>query len=235
MHGKKYLALFAISLIVIYGIVKIPFTNAQQSTPKDGEIPSDLALDLDLAQKNPTPEQKLISEVQTEKAQITTSQGRQEEIPIKEEIPEEIKNQSAQDAINPDQTTSEQVIEKKEVGPVEPNGANNNQDNGAIQNNIPGTNIAEPDDNSAPQPTPSTNPTVNTPSPSNGESNSIPLENGNTQAAPTSSDNPSTDNSSSQPSAGGDSSSGDSTGVQGVSTVSWWQIFLNQVSKVFKK
>lgn len=266
MKSKKYLALFAVCLIIILGI-KIPQTHAQSSQGE--QIPSDLALDLDLANKNPAPNQKVIADVQTEKAQITTSTGEQVVIPIQEAVPPEIKTQSSQDAVNPDQTTSEQIVEKKETNPSEPNNQNNNKDNGDVQNNIPGTNIVEPDDNAAPPPQSSANPAGNsdqqpdksdtpassadTSAPSTSapaeQSNPIPLENGNTQpvtqpetsAPPTSETPPGSESTPVQPAAGSndsggsDSSNGDSTAVQGVSTVSWWQIFLNKISKVFTK
>jgi len=256
MQSKKIAVLFVACLIIIG--IKIPQTHAQ--SPKDGQIPSDLVLDLELAQKNPTPEQKLISEVQTEKAQMITKTGEKLDLPIKEAIPEEIKTQSAKDAVNPDQTTSEQVIEKKETGPQESNGSNNNVDNGVVQNNIPGTNLAEPDDNNAPKPAnpapaasgadDTSAPPVSTTPPASEPATTIPLENGNPQPQPTnqpetapagnppaqSSDTaPSSDNSSSQ-SSGGDSGGSDTgSGVQGVSTVSFWQLFLNKLAEVFKK
>ena len=183
MISKNTFALLAVCLIIILGI-KIPQTHAQSST--DEQIPSDLALDLDLANKNPAPNQKVIADVQTEKAQITTNTGEKLDLPIKEAIPEEIKTQSSKDAVNPEQTTSEQVVEKNVQEPVSQAKSSDNlsgtntvndsqQDNNqAGKNTIPGTNIQEPDDNAAPTPTP-------TPE----GSNTIPPENG---VAPTPAD-----------------------------------------------
>ena len=217
----KYLPIFAITLILILGFIKISSTYAQ--SPQDEQIPSDLALDLDLANKNPAPNQKIIADVQTEKAQITTNTGEKLDLPIKEAIPEEIKTQSPKDAVNPDQTTSEQVVEKKETNPSEPNNQNNNKDNGNVQNNIPGTNIAEPDDNAAPKPESSSSPT-DTSAPSTSapaeQSNPIPLENG---VAPT----PAPDSTTPTPAP-------EAPAVQGVSTgpiVSWFRQLINKLLK----
>ena len=220
MKSKKILALFAVCLIIILGI-KIPQTHAQSS--QDVQIPSDLALDLELANKNPAPNQKVIADVQTEKAQITTNTGEKLDLPIKEAIPEEIKTQSAKDAVNPDQTTSEQVVEKKETNPSEPNNQNNNKDNGDVQNNIPGTNITEPDDNAAPKPESSSSPT-DTSAPAE-QSNPIPLENGVAPAPDTTTPAPAPDTTTPAPAP-------ETPAVQGVSTgpnISWLRQFINKL------
>lgn len=79
MNSKKSLALLAVVLILALGTVK--------ADEKDEQLPSDLALDLKQAEENPAPSQKIIQDVQVEKAQITTSTGEQVVVAIKEEIP----------------------------------------------------------------------------------------------------------------------------------------------------
>lgn len=158
MPSKKYLALFAVTLIAIYGLVKIaPISRAASDSD---QIPSDLSLDLDQAQKDPTPVQRQIISSQTAQAKIVTDKGEQAVIAVKDEVPKEVKLQSAKDAENPEQSTSEQVVNKTVEGdqgqavpadsPAD-NATNNPVSSPADINVIPGTNILEPDDNTAPQ------------------------------------------------------------------------------------
>jgi len=229
IESKKIPVLFVVLLLVTYVTLKIPSTRAQQAPPEgDEQIPSDLSLDLDLAQKEPAPAQKQIVQSQTPQAQITTSSGDSIVVTVKDVVPPEVKTQSVRETVSPEQTTSEQVVEKKETNPSETNGPNNNIDNGATQdgkNIIPGTNITEPDDNAAPPlPTPST-PAGG--SPSGEQPNTIPLENG---VAPA----PAPEAPAPAPDVG--SSPKDSTApapvVQGVSvgpTVSWLRQFINKL------
>ncbi len=52
--NKKTPILFTILLLIVYMILKSPSTHAQQPAPSsNGQIPSDLNLDLDLALQNP--------------------------------------------------------------------------------------------------------------------------------------------------------------------------------------
>lgn len=156
MHGKKYLAIFTVSFIIIYGLVKIP--SISRAASDSDQIPSDLSLDLNLAQQNPARAQRQIIQSQTSQAEIVTDKGEQAVVVVKDELPPEVKLQSAKDALNPEQTTSEQVVQNGE----EKNGQNNNGDfNNIVQPSgsnsptskdvIPGTDILEPDDNTAPQ------------------------------------------------------------------------------------
>lgn len=291
MKSKINLTFFATLLVICFVLLKIPATHAAQSD--EDQIPSDLSLDLDLAVKNPAPDQKKIADVQTEKAQITTSKGEQVIIPVQEAIPQEIKTQSSKDAENPEQTTSEQVVSKNVEETVNPKdtessreGANTNSNPGTSpsDNVIPGSNIVEPDDNTAPpiqtspqgtpgsttenssggqntpQPTPAGSDVGNSTSNTiNGQSNTIPPENG---VAPSSAGGPVPDSAGSAPvptsaepapippqepqpasnpesappppSISNDSTSGDTPAVQGVSigpVVSFLKQFINKLLK----
>lgn len=169
MHGKKYLVFFAVFFIIIYGLAKIP--PLSRAASEDDQIPSDLSLDLDLAQKDPAPEQKQIVQFQTSQAKIVTDKGEQAVIVVKDELPPEVKLQSAKDAVNLEQTTSEQVVNKNvesdqdqsvpaaSGSPSDSNG--NNPTPTPAGNVIPGTDISEPDDNTVPLPFSSVNPSAN--------------------------------------------------------------------------
>lgn len=249
MSCKKYLALFAVALIIILG-TKTSSTHAQSS--QDDQIPSDLSLDLDLAQKDPAPAQKQIISSQTPQAQIVTDKGEQAVVTVKDEVPQEVKLQSTKEVENPEQTTSEQVVDKNVE---EKPGQNNNGDfnntaqpsgsNSSSKDVIPGTNIAEPDDNTAPLPSSSANPsTSSTPSGSSTENsvqptnspanttNAIPPENGaapsavpspgssTENAAPKEESHPSSNSENTPQPASGNNDSGSSSespAVQGVS------------------
>lgn len=292
MHSKKYLVIFTISFIIIYGLIKIP--SISRAASDSNQIPSDLSLDLDLAQKDPAPAQKQIIQSQTSQAKIVTDKGEQAVIEVKDEVPAEVKLQPAKDALNPEQTTSEQVINKNvetdqdQSVPVTSGSPSDSNDNNPAStpagNVIPGTDIVEPDDNTAPLPSSFVNPSANpseapqgpsvssgpaqnenptnssqptnspvqpeTPQPEN-TTNTIPPENGvaPVPAAPQQEQSQPSSNSESTPSqpssgnndsggsnsGGSESSSGDNSAVQGVSTVSWWRIFVNQMSKIFKQ
>ncbi len=188
MKSRRILPYFAIFLIIIYLAVESP--SAIQAVDED--IPSDLSLDLQFAQQNPAPAQKQIVQSQTPQAQITTSSGDHTSITVKDVVPEEAKVESPKNANNPDQTTSEQVVNKTVVEIPSPSGTTTSDENqqptatpnaspvGADQKVIPGTTIVEPDDNAAlAEPASSANPSLNSP-----ESSPVP----------TSSDNPSPTN-----------------------------------------
>lgn len=209
MYGKKYLAIFTVSFIIIYGLVKLP--PISKAASDSDQIPSDLSLDLDLAQKDPAPAQRQIIQSQIPQAKIVTDKGEQAVVVVKDEVPAEVKLQSATDALNPEQTTSEQVINKTVesdqnqsipvVSGSPSDGNDNNPASTPAGNVIPGTDIVEPDDNTASRNPPNssspqttsgdqTNSTStpsgsSTPSPSNSDTqqpadtaNTIPPENG---------------------------------------------------------
>lgn len=169
MYSKKIIALFAVFLIIIYGSFKIiPISKA--ASPSDGDqVSSDLSLDLDLAQKDPAPAQKQIVQFQVSQARIVTDKGEQATVIVKDEVPQEVKTEPTKDTVNPEQTTSEQVVTKNvevttnpnetpssDHSQIAPSGSStdntgNNPTVSPSKNVIPGTNILEPDDNTAPQ------------------------------------------------------------------------------------
>ena len=173
MPSKRYLPFFALIALLVYGSINLPLKSWAASPSDDGQIPSDLSLDLELAQKDPAPEQKQITQSQINQAKIVTDKGEQATVSVKAEIPKEVKLQSASDAENPEQTTSEQVVSKAVEVVVSPNatvgsdqtpstaipsgspadnaGSTGNRSATAPADNIiPGTDILDPDDNAAP-------------------------------------------------------------------------------------
>ncbi len=263
----KNILLITILLIIAYAIVKNGSVSyAQQlSLTKDEDIPSDLLLDLNLAQQNPAPEQKQIIESQTSKAEVKTTTGENTSIVPKDIVPTEIKTESATNAEHPDQTTSEQVISKavtveEKIGnqqgtptndALQPSNApqpENNTNNNAGGNTIPGTAILEPDDNAANSgtmqnaPTETGNPQTTTqqaPGTQDIQQQVIPPENGqsNQDNQPPTNNPPSSDTNNAPNSSGSpDQSSGnnnpsDNSAVEGASTgpsLPWWE-------RLFKK
>jgi len=218
MENKKILAIFAtILLIVTISAVKVTSRiHAQQSTSTNNEkIPSDLALDLNLAQQNPAPDQQAIISSETKQAQVVTATGDTRIVIPQDLVAAEVRTESANDAINPEQTTSEQVItvpatvnqgetpvtEQGQQGPA------NNNPTGTQTDVIPGTSIQEPNDNAAPA---ESNPEVN-PSGTPQDQQNIPPE--------------------SQPQS-------NPTSVQGASTgpsIPWWQQLFDNIIKSFRQ
>jgi len=257
MKSKKNLALFVLLIIVFFIALKTPHITVAQNASTDNEqIASDLSLDLNLAAQNPAPEQKQITQSQQSQAQITTSTGEQVVVKVEDTVPPEVKTQPAKDAVNPEQTTSEQVITKTVEETVGPNGSQtpgetqpsssanssdnlNNDVNSKNPNEtpstdksfIPGTTIIEPDDNKAVSPT-------NTPANDTISPNPGPEAPGSSAPAENSSDS-STNNQSSgdYQSLPADTPADSTTVVQGVSTsnISLWQKILNKVSLIFNK
>ncbi len=150
---------------------------AQQNGPSLLKIPSDLALDLQFAQKNPAPESEIINQAESKKAVILTPTT-QQTVKLEENLANELKTQAAEETNHPDQSTSEQVVITPNSGdsstspanPSEqilpnsssvatPNGTEPQPSNNS--NKIPGTNITEPDDNAAPSVIPEPNSPVN--------------------------------------------------------------------------
>ncbi len=231
---------FCIMLLVVYLFAGARVViHAQRLTPqKTPEIPSDLSLDLALAKKNPSPQQRAILASQVSLAVITTTSGETLALTPANSSPLQVQTESAQDVINPEQTTSEQVTTS--LVPVDETSPTDQNVNRTDTNMIPETSVLKPDDNAVvpsvpPENSPVTTegqPTTNTSQTDSQErantsgaagtipqqTESIPLENGNPNPPPQ--DQPSQDT----------SPSNDSSSVQGVSTgphISWWQRIVN--------
>lgn len=234
-----------IALLFIFVLV---FLLGRRVILADEEVPSDLALDLAQAEKNPAPQRQQIIADEALKAEETTNVGRITVQPEMQLAPE-VARQSASLTEHPEQTTSAQVQETTAPADTSTNQGSTNQgstNSGGAGNLVPGTTVIEPDDNAAPLATPSlqTAPKENkdnntqqqpnqpadnsTTQPNPPNDNSAP----STQPAPT----PATDNSSqqqnetppvvtapsdTQPDSGNSTNSNDSGGgsaVQGAST-----------------
>ncbi len=154
-------------------------THAQKTA---NEIPSDLSLDLELGQKDPSPLQKQIVAGESKVADLKTTTGEHYTQPPQDVVTQATKHESVNEAAHPDMTTSEQVIEvpvkvdeKSVNNSNQQNNNSNKQENnsgiqqatqGAIENNnlspspipspdnnlIPNTGIPQPNDNAAPTP-----------------------------------------------------------------------------------
>ena len=219
VENKKTFVLFISLLIVCASVQMSSVAHAQQSAPTT-DISSDLSLDLGLAQQNPAPEQKAIVASQTQQATTVTITGETNTIVPQDVISSQAKTESQENAVNPDQTTSEQVITRPVTVQVDQNGTptpeqpsptsgdvnspsstnQNNNLNGPDTNNlVPGTNVVAPDDNSAPSDN-SGNPDLPAPTPTDsGSLNAVPNNQVNPSSAPDNS------GSSSQPSSSGGS------------------------------
>lgn len=186
-----------ISLVVVFGSlfvlfnVKTAHTLAQEASSQDDKIPSDLSLDLKLAEQNPAPERKDIIASETKTAQIVSPTETTTVKPV-ETVAPEVKNEPAQAAEHPEQTTSEQVVSTPVVveEKVSPTGEDQNQtpedqsqlkatpnpssgpanpeetaaSTGSTGSFVPGTSVLAPDDNAAPADN-STNPNLPAPTP----------------------------------------------------------------------
>jgi len=228
---KKKFGLFSILLIIIFATVRIPTLSFAQQPSNSEDIPSDLSLDLALAQQNPAPEQKAIVESQVQQAQVTTSTGESSIVTPVDVIPAEIRIESATEAVNPEQTTSEQVVSTPVVVPV-----NDNQSSPSDQTqptNVPSDNNVPdiPQENSSSQTQDTTNQNQSpNPVPTNSSTDVIPgtsLLEPNDNAAPPLPSSPSINPSEVSPTA-----PSDSTLVEGISTgptIPWWQKIFNKL------
>ncbi len=124
-------ALIIALFIVASLFINSPLLHAQQS---NSTVSSDLSLDLNLAVQNPAPVQQQIVQAQTTQAEVVTKTGEKVAIVVKDAVPEEVKTQSSKDALNPDQSTSEQVVT---TNVEEKNGTNKNLEN----QNLPSENF----------------------------------------------------------------------------------------------
>ncbi len=120
---SKYLPYFlALLLLAAFYFQGSRNTYAQQDNSSDN-VPSDLSLDLKLAQQNPAPEQNKILSSETKQAIITTSSGDKATVKLQDDVAPKANSQSKSDTVNPDQTTSEQVITKPSTVQVIDNGS----------------------------------------------------------------------------------------------------------------
>lgn len=149
MKDRKIFVGLAAIAIGCFSFITTSAIHAQSSVSLEEGIPSDLVLDLALAQQNPAPEQKAIVNSETKQAEVVSDTGTTTVIPADVVVPE-VKTESQDNALHPEQTTSEQVIMTPDT--VEDNSANqeNNQNPTSNDNLIPGTTITEPDDNAVP-------------------------------------------------------------------------------------
>lgn len=158
---ERLLAVFSIILLVV---IMTSFsqntTHAQQDTSQQdqsqgGQIPSDLSLDLQLAQQDPAPDQQQIVQAETDKAQVVTTAGTVAPVVPHDIVAPEVKIEPAQAAVHPEETTSEQVItipvtvqvtqapDQNQQSPDNNNGSNDNL-SPADNTNSPGNNNAAP-------------------------------------------------------------------------------------------
>ncbi len=133
------------------------------------DIPSDLSLDLNLAQQNPAPEQKQILQAEFKQAVVTTAKGETSTVTPQDSISPQAKTESSKDTVNPDQTTSEQVQTKPVSVEVDEKGS--------------------PVPSATDIPSDSPNPNVNEPSPTTNNNNTSPSTNNNNTSSTTNNDN----------------------------------------------
>lgn len=186
-NKKRYIVPFAIILILSYASVKIPFIHAQQPLIAN-DIPSDLSLDLNLAQQNPAPDRQTIVASETKQAEIVTTTGQTTTVQPQDTVAPAAETESTKDALNPNQTTSEQVVttpvtvevdQNETPFPTAPTSSGEPEITGespepstiapsqevsptGTSDLVPGTTVVSPDDNAAPADN-STNPNLPAP------------------------------------------------------------------------
>lgn len=161
-----YNKLSAVILIALSSVLILNLStrvSAQQNSDQS-DLPSDLSLDLEFAQKNPAPESEIINQAETKQATIVTPTS-QVTVKPEEVLTPEVKTVPSNQVNHPSQTTSEQVIvtpvtvEKNNQAPgssgspveVQPS----IQPSGAVNNISPtNTNPASPVDTSTPSTSP---------------------------------------------------------------------------------
>jgi len=207
-NGIVFISLLVVS-IIIFQFIKIPTSHAQQSssTPKDDQIPSDLSLDLKLAQDNPDPNQKAIVASETKQVKIVTSTGEITNLKLQDVVAEQAKTESAKDVDHPEQTTSEQIVPTRvvieEPKTTNENPTPTNSSPASSEAVVPGTTITSPNDNAAPSDN-STNPNLSAPTPNTDTTTSAEQTPTTTQTSPSAPDvnqpsNPSTNSTNTQP------------------------------------
>lgn len=161
---KRYLALSSIALILIL-LFAGHFTvlHAQQPTTTSDQVPSDLSLDLQLAQQNPSPDQQAIVASDTKQVEEITTTGQETVVIPQDTLAPTVKTESTTVIMHPEQTSSEQVVETPVTIEVNDSGTpvpiNENQQTTVTPSDttptvtgvtVPGTNVLQPDDNAAP-------------------------------------------------------------------------------------
>lgn len=155
---KKFV-LGALFLLSLWAWLPLRPPLFAQQPSKTANVPSDLALDLNLAKENPAPEQKEIIASQTRTAEITTEGGEKIVAKPVDTVPAEIQTEPAESAVHAELSTSSQVVSRTET--VEETGAPSQNtrdettapDSSSSQGNlVPGTQVLEPNDNAAPPP-----------------------------------------------------------------------------------
>jgi len=164
----KVLSFFVIALLVTVILSQDTRLHAQQPTDSN-QVPSDLSLDLNLAQQNPAPDQQQIAQSETKQVEITTTTGQTTVMVPQDKVAPQVKVESKQEAVNPDQTTSGQVVTEPVQVEADQNGTpipteseqntgnqpteTQSENNGTpqpTQTLVPGTDVVQPDDNAAP-------------------------------------------------------------------------------------
>lgn len=166
MRIKTVAVIFLFFALVVFLPGQKNLTFAQDS---EELIPSDLSLDLNLAEQNPAPEQTAITNNEVKQAEITSPAGTVVVQP-EEELAPEIKNEPATSTDHPEQITSEQEV-KPESLPVTP---------APESTLIPETpDTTPPSTDSAPTPTPAETPS---PQPANND-NQVPPSNNDQESS----------------------------------------------------
>lgn len=171
---KKFVGHFLLLLFFVLLLRISSFLIHAQSPSTMEDIPSDLLLDLTHAQADPAPEQKQIVESQKKQASVTTNTGETSVVTPKDVVQPEVKEESSQNIVHPEQTTSEQVISTPITIEEKISPETDEQEHGTTRNNQDTEDSQDLDDNAAPSPAPSVEPTgtsQNTPS-----SQNTPLE-----------------------------------------------------------
>lgn len=120
MKSKRILALSIILLILIFALLKTPL-NSQAQNSDTNTLPSDLSLDLALAQQNPAPDQNQIVTNEIKQVTTVTTTGQTDTTVSQDVVAPQVKTENLGNTINPDQTTSEQVVEQPVQVPVDDN------------------------------------------------------------------------------------------------------------------
>lgn len=194
---KRYIALSSILFLVLLVLAgSVTIIHAQSITPTP--IPSDLLLDLQLAEQNPSADEKAIVAQESQKVEEVTTTG-QETIAIPQDtVSTSVKTESPSVVMHPDQTSSEQVIEVpitqavNDSGtpvpsdtPVPPTGVPQDTTSPTVTGVIvPGTTVSQPDDNAAPTDN-SANPNLPAPTSADNGISPTPIDTG---GMPTSAD-----------------------------------------------
>ncbi len=183
----KAIRIVQISLSVLFvgfGLFGISVARGQQPTPisQDEIIPSDLSLDLNLAQQNPDPDQKTIVSTQNKQVQLQTTNGEFSILVPQDTVIDKVKAESTKDAEHPEQTTSEQVVEtpvtvEEQVSPDQsPTPSTNNATPIPNESANPDNNTQTPTPNESPNPSSNAQTPTSSPNPINPSESSAPVD-----------------------------------------------------------